>query len=254
MTMEESELRSRLSRISTRWSLLRDAHGEDGDHVLRAQTELFERYRGAAYRYLVAILRSADAADDVFQDFSLRFLRGDYHRATPEKGRFRNYLKTSLSRLAVDYHRKRRRVGVPLADPARDPESPAGETEFETAEFETCWRTGLLENAWSALAKLEAETGTLYYSTLRYYSEHPGSRSKDIAMALTESLHPERPFTADGIRQTVHRARKRFSDLLIDETATSIGSSDLDEVEEELAALKLLDYCRGTLNERRKSL
>ena len=251
--MEETELRSRLSRISTRWSLLRNAHGADLDQVQQGQAELFERYRGAAYRYLVAILRDADAADDVFQEFSLRFLKGDFHRATPEKGRFRNYLKTALSRMAVDHHRRRRREGLGLAEAAADLAGSTDEAEAGREEFEECWRTELIENAWRALAEVEAQTGTPYYAALRCYSEHPEARSQEIAAKLTAALQPERPFSAEGVRQIVHRARHRFSNLLIDEVAASIGSSDLEEVEAELAALALLGYCRAALIERRGS-
>lgn len=249
--MDEHEIRSRLSQISTRWSLLREAHGEARDSVQRAQAALFERYQGAAYRYLAAILRSADAADEVFQEFAVRFLRGQFRGATPDKGRFRQYLKTSLSRLATDHHRKRQRSAVPVADPAGN----AGYLEAgepEAAAFEECWRTELLENTWKALAEAQRESGSPYYAALRLYSENPAARSREIAARLNEELQPERPFTEAGIRQTVHRARKQFAGLLIDEVAASISSDDLDEVEEELGALQLLGYCRSTLADRRK--
>lgn len=250
--MDESELRSRLSQISTRWSLLREAHAATGDEVARAQAALFERYQGAAYRYLAAILRNPDDADEAFQDFAVRLLRGDFGRATPEKGRFRSYLKTALGRLAVDRHRQRQRAGA-LREKATLDQARADDPALPAEDFEQCWSTELLENAWRALAKAERESAAPYYAALRYYSEHPGVRSHEIATELTALLQPERPFSADGIRQIVHRARSRFADLLIDEVAASIGSSDPDDLEEELAALQLLDYCRSALIQRRRT-
>ena len=38
---------------------------------------------GAAYRYLLGAVHDPDAADDLCQDFAVRFLRGDFRRADP---------------------------------------------------------------------------------------------------------------------------------------------------------------------------
>jgi len=97
--MDEQVLQSCLSRIATQWTVLRDAHGVAEDEVQAAQTALFERYQRAIYGYLVTSLRSHDAADEVFQEFALKFLRGGFRRADPSRGRFRDYLKTALIRM-----------------------------------------------------------------------------------------------------------------------------------------------------------
>ena len=94
MAMNSAELSQRLSRINTLWTMVFQAHGADRDAVQQAQCVLLERYRGAIYRYLVGALRDADAAEELAQEFALRFVRGDFRRANPEKGRFRSYLKT----------------------------------------------------------------------------------------------------------------------------------------------------------------
>lgn len=248
--MDDETLRSRLSQISTRWTLLRDVHSDDLPEAQQAHAALFERYRAAAWRYLVAVLRSPDAADEVFQDFAVRLLKGDFQAATPEKGRFRSYLKTILSRMAVDHFRKRKRQGVELTHAA---EQIAGvENNVAGEAFEECWRTELLERAWAALAEYEAQTESPYHTVLLFQSRHPEIRSKELASRMTEQLQPERPFTDAGIRQIIHRARSRFAQLLIDEVVTSIGSEDEEDIEDELAALQLLRYCESVLSERRK--
>ena len=60
------------------------------------------RYGGAVHRYLLASLRDVDAADELAQEFALRFLRGDFKNADPGKGRFRDFLKRAVYRLMVD--------------------------------------------------------------------------------------------------------------------------------------------------------
>jgi hypothetical protein len=138
-----------------------------------------------------------------------------------------------------------------LAKASLEQISPGQNPIAQTAEFDSCWRTQVLENTWDALAAVERESGCPYFRALRLYSEHPEARSHEIATLLTAELQPERPFSADGIRQIVHRARSQFSDLLIDEIASSIESGDLDLIEQELATLELLDYCRSALTRRR---
>src|SRR4051794_28269956 len=90
---------SRLSRIDTPWTIVARAHDGPCDAAASAQRLLIERYRGAAYRYLRASVRDPDAAAELFQEFALRLLRGDFHRARRHRGRFRDYLKSVLVNL-----------------------------------------------------------------------------------------------------------------------------------------------------------
>src|SRR5262245_54474212 len=115
------DLDQRLSRIATQWTLLVQAHGPGA--VSAAQAALLARYRDAAVRYLLGAVRDADAAEELAQEFALRFLRGDFRRASPEKGRFRDYLRTALIHLVDDFHRARRATPQP-AENAPEPAAP----------------------------------------------------------------------------------------------------------------------------------
>src|SRR4051794_16668614 len=99
----------RLSQITTSWSLLLQAHSGPADDTTAAQQRLFERYSGAVYRYLLAAVRDPNVADELGQELALRIVRGDFQRASPERGRFRNYLKRALFHLIVDYQRAQKR-------------------------------------------------------------------------------------------------------------------------------------------------
>src|SRR4051812_1379878 len=98
----------RLSQIATRWSLLQQARGA-GD---AAWGELLLRYHAPVYRYLRGLVRDDAAAEDLCQEFALRFLRGDFRHADPDRGRFRDYLKVALRHLAGE--RSRRPRPLPL--------------------------------------------------------------------------------------------------------------------------------------------
>jgi len=88
--MDQTELELRLSRISTRWSVLRQAHQGPEDAAAAARQELMQRYCGAVYRYLLSAVRDPHTAEDLTQEFALRFVGGHFHRADPSRGRFRD--------------------------------------------------------------------------------------------------------------------------------------------------------------------
>src|SRR5437016_8659 len=77
-----------LSRIATKWTLVCRAHEDEEGAAAQAQREMLDRYGGAVRRYLQGVLRDSDAADELFQEFAIRFLRGKLKGATPERGRF----------------------------------------------------------------------------------------------------------------------------------------------------------------------
>src|SRR5690606_23974022 len=100
-----------LSHIETLWSVVRRANSPEDARAAEAQEVLLDRYGNAIRRYLTACLRDRDAADDVFQEFALRFVRGDFRAADPSRGRFRAFVKTIVYRLMIDYRRRKGRDG-----------------------------------------------------------------------------------------------------------------------------------------------
>src|SRR5262245_53268672 len=107
--MSESDFSSRLSRISTQWSVLFQAHQGQSEEIRTAQRELAQRYCGAVYRYLMGMVRDPDVADDLAQEFAVRFLAGKFRRVDPDRGRFRDFLKTALRHLVADHFRRLRK-------------------------------------------------------------------------------------------------------------------------------------------------
>lgn len=243
--MDEDDLEPRLSRITTRWSVVLQAHQGEPDAVGPAQRQLLQRYGGAVYRYLLGALRDPDAADELSQEFSLRFVRGDFRRAAPERGRFRDYVKTALFHLIVDYQKRRRNQPGRLPESGLEPAAPEPEVRESDAEFLNGWRDELLARAWEALERVERQTGQPFHSVLRFRAENPGLSSAQMAQQLGERL--QRSLTADSVRQTLHRARERFAALLLDEVSCSLETSDQDRLEQELIDLGLLAYCRSAL-------
>jgi RNA polymerase sigma-70 factor (ECF subfamily) len=244
--MPDPQSAQHLSNISTRWSLIFDAHRGQGSRVTAAQGALMQRYCGAVYRYLLAVLHDPNEADELAQEFALRFIRGDFKHADPQRGRFRDYVKTVVYHLLADYHQ--RRHGRPRPLPADSSQLPAvgPEVPVQEQEFVQRWREVLLERTWEALAAAQERAGTLYYTVLRWRAEHPNTPTAELAAELGRRTG-KRP-TEAGVRQTLHRARDKFADLLLDEVARSLETTERERLRQELIDLDLLGYCGPALD------
>lgn len=244
---DESQDR-RLCSISTLWPVVHQAHQQSGDAAREARHQLLERYGSAIRRYLMASLRDPAAVEELWQEFALRFLNGDFRRADPGRGRFRDYIKTILYHMLTGHYRRRQRQLRPLEHDHAEPAAP-DEPSFDRA-FTESWRDQVLANAWRALAAAESAGGPPHYTVLKLRAEHLGLGSTELAGRLGARLG--QAFSAPGARQALCRARERFITLLIDEVAESLGGASPDRLEDELIDLGLFEYCRGALNRRRR--
>lgn len=245
-------LGDRLSQIQTRWSALRLAHEKSGEMRQQAQAELLERYQGAVYRYLFAISRSHEVADELFQDFAVRFLNNSFVQADPSKGKFRSYLKTSLIRLTADYFRRqKRREGREQHLEEIDDLCENGATLNCDAKFDSSWQIDLLERTWQHLETASSSLGQPFYEVLRLRSSAPDLDSQGLADVLNEKLNTPGRYSATSIRKLLQRARDRFAELLLDDVQAALGTDSAVELEEELIASGLHGYCKPALEKRR---
>ncbi|HEX6986705.1 MAG TPA: sigma-70 family RNA polymerase sigma factor [Planctomycetaceae bacterium] len=229
----------------TEWSVVRGAHAGAPEEVLSAQEQLLDRYGGAARRYLLAAVRDQHAADELFQEFALRFVRGDFRRADPERGRFRSFLKTALYHLVIDYQRRHRRGPETFGSGSFQPADLDPDPGLSEESFLNSWREELLSRAWGALEELERTSGGHLYTVLRLRAERPEMNSGRIAEELGARLGA--PYTAGNVRQMLHRAREKFAEFLVHEIAQSLEEPTADEIEDELIDLNLLEYCRPAI-------
>jgi len=236
-----------LSQIVTLWSVVRKPHGAEKGDRAAAMQQLLERYGGSVQRYLSKALRNPDAGADLFQEFAAQFLQGTFKGADPERGRFRDYLKTSLRHLVAHYFRKQARRPQPSG--STTPE-PAVEPSLEDIdrEFNHNWREHLLARAWDRLKTAEQESGQPFFAVLRYRADHPDASSTEMAEQLSAQLG--KAISSTHVRQLLHRARERFADGLLDEVVHSMADGSSDALEQELIDLNLYEYCRPALERR----
>jgi len=230
---------NRLSRITTRWDEIFAAHGdsaESGTVPNQAQQNVLRRYADCVHRYILAATGDHHVAEDLTQDFALRFLRGDYGRARPEKGRFRDYLKTSLRNLITDHFRSQSNKN--LKEVYEHLEQNEKHLDSLEERLMSDWRKQVLNLAWNALKQFEVDKKNFFHTVLEFRAQNPNENSEWLASKLSKKLG--QPVNAEWVRQKLHRARKKFGALLIEQVRTTVASED--ELEQEIAELKLQQY------------
>lgn len=242
--MKRDDLNQHLSQISTMWTVLRQAHAGTAAEAAAAQQILLERYGGAVHRYLVRALGDVHAADDLLQEFALALVRGSFRGADPERKRFRYYVKKVLFHMVSRHGRRQRKNAQRLAAGSPELANLAAPGADGDREFDDRWRDQLLARTWERLNQSQP----LFHEVLRFRVQHPKMPSADMAEQLSSRLG--KPLTAESVRQTLHRARDKFADLLIDEVAHTLESPTVERLQEELAELNLLDYCGPAMKRR----
>jgi RNA polymerase sigma-70 factor (ECF subfamily) len=239
---------SRIEAISTRWTLLQQAHGGSTTTSGEARNALVLRYAAAVRRYVGALVRNDAEADDLAQDMVMRLLGGDFAGADPARGRFRDLLKVAVRNMVRNHwakQKRRRPVDVDVANLG------VAADESDEQSWLAAWRRSVLDLAWNALQQEERKrAGSVAYTLLRMRADHPDDSSEQLAARLSEKTG--KPMRADAVRQKLHRAREQFADVLLAEIARGLDAPTPDRIEEELVELGLLELVRDFLPEEWK--
>ena len=187
----------------------------------------------------------ADQADELYQEFAVKFIEGGLQGANPEKGRFRHYLKGVLFHLLADQHQKRKRQPQGWHSELPEPADFATSTPESEAAFQAEWRAELLADTWAKLETEEQASGQPWHTVLVHRRDHPKERSEEMATSL--GLKLGKSLTAAGVRQHLHRARERFADILLDQVAYSLQEPTVEALHDELIDLNLVQYCEPAL-------
>ena len=234
---------SQLQFINTRWTLVKQSHS-DCPGAFKARQDLVERYCGAAYRYLLAITRDVHLAEDLVQEFALRLVRGDFYRANPKSGRFRDYLKTSMIHLVRDHQRKQRDYPnvsyddhVQRLSNAADVIGLRASDNLGTEDLAMeSWRSELLHRAWEAIRRDSPRLCTVLQTQVKHAEENACVKALYVSSALGESI------STNYFRVALHRAREHFARLLRSEVLKTLNDATDDDLHEELKQLRLLRY------------
>lgn len=235
----------RLDEMQTHWTMIRQAHDPADAASREAMRRLVLRYQQAIRRYVGAMLRSDDQADEVVSDIIVKLLQGDFARATPQRGRFRDLLKVSVRNIVCSRWAKQKVAKEVAYDPALLPDQ-ADDACHDSEDWLSDCRKAVLTTAWSALEAFEQRsTGSFAFTVLRLKADRPQSRSEELARVLAEQTG--RPWTAEAFRKQLQRARREFARCLVDEVRNSLEQPSPAAIEEELVDLGLLEFVKDFL-------
>jgi RNA polymerase sigma factor (sigma-70 family) len=228
---------------TTHWSVVLAAGQQDTPEAAAALEELCTTYRYPLYAYVRHHGYNPEDSQDLTQEFFCRLLQKNYlAEVDPRKGRFRCFLMAAMDHfLAKEWKRARalKRGGgkTPLPLEVLDAEQCyqehylAGRSPAEI--YERAWAVALLDKV---LARLRAETaasGQLErFEELKVFLA--GERSPFSYTELGAKLNT----TEAALKMAVLRLRKRYGDLLREEIAHTVRSTD--EIADELRNLRAL--------------
>jgi RNA polymerase sigma-70 factor (ECF subfamily) len=236
----ESPSNPRRAFETTHWSLVLSAGGPASVESKQALEKLCRAYWYPLYAHIRRKGYSATDAEDLIQEFFTRLLSRNFlNVADRNRGTFRSFLLGSLEHFLVREWTKARaqkRGGgqIIVSLEGMDAESRyLAEPKHEmTAEriFDRRWALTLLD---AAMARLREECAAAGKADLlgKVGNALSGDRGDGSYAAIAAELN-----TSEGaVKVAVHRLRKRFGELVREEIAQTVTTSE--EIDQELRAL-----------------
>ncbi len=224
---------------TTQWSLVVGAAARAQPDASAALALLCQRYWYPLYSYVRRRVADVNEAQDLTQEFFARLLeKNTLAQASPERGRFRAFLLTAMRNfLANEWDRSQAlKRGGEHKRLSLDFDSGESRLHFEPADersperiYERQWALLLLELVLQRLAAEFAAAGNqrqfeILQPTLA------GSRT-----ASYQQIAQDLGTSEEAARQTAHRLRKRYRELLRAEVRQTIAEPG--EVEDEIRSL-----------------
>jgi RNA polymerase sigma-70 factor (ECF subfamily) len=216
---------------TTNWSVILEATVGESTVAREALATLCETYWPPVYAFIRSKGLSPTDAEDLTQAYFTRFLdKGYLHDFRPEVGRFRTFLRASVSHfLSNEWDRERalKRGGgrPPLSlDEVEAVEShlrPPADPVTPEVVFEQAWAAAVLRRCLERLGREQDRGGGRErFRRLRPFLVGDGGSESygEVARSLGMS--------ESSVRVAVHRLRKRFCAVLREEVGRTVARAD----------------------------
>jgi RNA polymerase sigma factor (sigma-70 family) len=224
---------------STRWSIVLAAAGE-GALAQAALESLCQTYWLPIYGYIRSRSGCPEEANDLTQGFFVDLIeRESLATADRNRGRFRSFLFTAVKNFLINCNAheaaQKRGGGRTILsldwDVAESRLSTSrSSTRTPEQEFERQWALAVLDHVITRIAEEQKAAGReREFAALRPFLTGQQADVSQILVAQSLQITPE------AVRAAVYRLRKRYRELLRDEVAQTVESTE--EVDEELQRL-----------------
>lgn len=227
---QEAGLRGSGLFPETVWTLLLEPIRQRAPDAQAALEELCERYRRPLVALAYCKVRNQQDAEDITHEFLLSLLRReDFTKLDRSKGRFRAFLRASLTYFIINWRRRDRRgLQTPIEDVN---EECLAEDEQLTQQFNAEWALAVVQHGLAHVEEWYARKGKAGWHALFVRllpgAENPISQT-DAAMQLG--------ITPNQLRVEYHRFRDRLEEAIRKEISLTVAGPD--DVPGELEALK----------------
>lgn len=226
---------------TTQWSLVLRANRSSESSTVALQT-LCERYWYPLYAYVRRRGVASHAAQDLTQEFFARLLeKNSLAAASPERGRFRAFLLTSLKNFLTNEWEKaqaqKRGGGQPAISLQLNLDSAESRLSLEPAHnltpercFERQWALLLLELVVKRLQ--EEQTAAGKGRQFELLKEALAGGAERLAY---DAIAAELQISAEAARQAASRLRKRYREILREEVSHTVERPE--DVDDEIRSL-----------------
>ena len=215
---------SRRGFEQTAWTIILKARDQ------KEMGALVDRYWKPCYFYIRRKGHEVEDAKDLTQAFFTDFIQRDaLAHVTKSKGKFRSFLLACLDHYLSNVYDRRKalkRGTKPLSLDFEGAEGLFAQSREETPE-RTYLRQWAIEQIERALAALKLEMGPRFDALREYITAGQPGTLREVAATLG--------VTEGNVKVIIHRARRRYRDLLKIEIARTVESKG--EVDEELKEL-----------------
>jgi len=225
---------------TTHWSLIASAGKPEGKEAAEALQALCQRYWYPLYAYVRRRVPQVSEAQDLTQDFFARLLEKNVLAlAAPERGRFRSFLLASLHNFLANEWDKANAQKRGGGEQPLSLDLSEGESRLHLEPAHNLTPERLYEREWTltlirlAMDRLQADCEST--GKLRQFELLQGALAGEGATANYAAVAAELEMTEEAVRQTAHRLRKRFRELLRGEVAQTVA--DPGEVDDEIRSL-----------------
>jgi RNA polymerase sigma factor (sigma-70 family) len=224
----------------THWTIVQRAADADSGQADAALESLCHTYWPPLYQYIRRRGYNVEDAQDLTQAFFARLLEKQYLAAVDRrKGKFRSFLLATLEHFLANEWRNSRaqkRGGhvsfisyESLVEAGAAEGSPLDESQAQKI-FEREWATALLNRV---LARLETDFAENGRSAL--FKDIKGILAGDSREISYNEISAKHRMTEAAVKMAVHRLRKRYGELLLEEVSNTVSTPA--DIEDEMRAL-----------------